>query len=113
MMTRLRRSRQWIKAGVPYGDAAIDPEAPAERGSREALGVSASRRPAYPVVHASWMVRNPIDAFIAAEQEKRGLTPLREADKRTLLRRVYLDLIGLPPTPADVPAFLADNSAHA
>jgi hypothetical protein len=51
--------------------------------------------------------------FILARLEKEGLQPSAEADKPTLLRRVYLDLTGLPPTPADVDAFLADKSADA
>jgi hypothetical protein len=71
------------------------------------------RRPEIPkVTNASW-VRNPIDSFILARLEKEGLKPQPEADKTTLLRRVYLDLTGLPPTPADVDAFLADKSADA
>ena len=56
---------------------------------------------------------NPIDAFIAAEYEAEGLKPVGPADKRTLLRRVYLDLIGLPPTPAEQEAFLRDESPDA
>src|SRR5262249_23882202 len=56
---------------------------------------------------------NPIDAFLAAEQRARGLKPVGFADKRTLLRRVYLDLVGLPPTPAEQRAFLQDSSADA
>jgi hypothetical protein len=56
---------------------------------------------------------NPIDAFIAAEWEKRGLTPVKPADRRVLLRRVYLDLIGLPPTPEQTEAFLKDTSPDA
>src|SRR5205807_503572 len=55
----------------------------------------------------------PIDAFIAAEHEKRGLTAQGLADKSTLLRRVYLDLIGLPPTREELQAFLKDDSADA
>ncbi len=51
---------------------------------------------------------NPIDAFIAADYKAKGLLPAGRADKLTLLRRVYLDLIGLPPTPAEQEAFLAD-----
>lgn len=71
------------------------------------------KRPEIPrVSNASW-VRNPIDSFILARLEKEGLKPQPEADKTTLLRRVYLDLTGLPPTPADVDAFLADKSADA
>ena len=56
---------------------------------------------------------NPIDAFIAADLKKKGLTPAGPAGKATLLRRVYLDLIGLPPTPAQQEDFLKDDSADA
>jgi hypothetical protein len=56
---------------------------------------------------------NPIDAFLAAEWAKHGLTPRPPADRATLLRRVYLDLIGLPPTRAELHAFLADDSPDA
>jgi hypothetical protein len=57
--------------------------------------------------------RNPIDAFIAAKQREKGLSPVGPADKLTLLRRVYLDLIGIPPTPAEQDAFLQDESPDA
>jgi Protein of unknown function (DUF1553)/Protein of unknown function (DUF1549) len=56
---------------------------------------------------------NPIDAFIAAEYRKKGLKPVGPAHKGTLLRRVYLDLIGIPPTPAEQDAFLNDESPDA
>src|SRR5258705_6743569 len=56
---------------------------------------------------------NPIDRFINAELKVRGLKAIGAADKLTLLRRVYLDLIGLPPSPAEQEAFLADDSADA
>src|ERR1044072_5879350 len=56
---------------------------------------------------------NPIDAFICAALDERGLKPSREADKRKLLRRVYFDLAGLPPSLEDLHAFLADNSPDA
>ena len=56
---------------------------------------------------------NPIDAFMAAEYKKRGLKPTGAADKYTLLRRVYLDLIGIPPSPAQQDAFLKDESPDA
>lgn len=56
---------------------------------------------------------NPIDAFIAEVYKEKRLTPVGVADKSTLLRRVYLDLIGLPPTPAEQDAFLKDESPDA
>jgi len=56
---------------------------------------------------------NPVDAFIAAEYQSKGLRPVGPADKRTLLRRVYLDLVGIPPTPAEQEAFLQDSSPDA
>ncbi len=58
-------------------------------------------------------VRNPIDQFVLAELERRGLTPAPEADRRTLARRVALDLTGLPPTPEAVEAFVQDPSPDA
>lgn len=70
-------------------------------------------RPALPNLKNKAWVRNAIDAFILARLEKEGLTPSPEADRTTLLRRVYLDLIGLPPTPKEVDEFLADTSANA
>ena len=61
---------------------------------------------------AKW-VRNPIDAFVLQRLEREGLKPSPEADRATLLRRVTLDLTGLPPTPAELDAFLADKSPNA
>ena len=58
-------------------------------------------------------VRNPIDAFVRGRLEREGIKPSPEADRYTLIRRVYLDLIGLPPTPEEVDAFVADKSPDA
>ncbi|HEY3862976.1 MAG TPA: DUF1553 domain-containing protein [Verrucomicrobiae bacterium] len=70
-------------------------------------------RPAVPrVKHSDW-VRNPIDAFVLSALEARGIKPSPVADKRTLLRRVSLDLTGLPPTPGEIAAFLRDGSPGA
>ena len=69
--------------------------------------------PTPPSVQRQGWVRNGIDAFILSRLEKEGLSPSPEADRRTLLRRVSLDLIGLPPTVDEVDAFLADNSGEA
>ena len=59
--------------------------------------------------NAAW-VRNPIDAFVVKKLDEAGVTPAPPASKRTLARRVYFDLIGLPPTPEQVEAFLGDKS---
>ena len=64
------------------------------------------------VKNPAW-VRNPIDAYILARLEKAGLAPAPEADRRTLARRVTLDLTGLPPTPEEVEAFVADKRPDA
>jgi hypothetical protein len=70
-------------------------------------------RPAPPqVVNANW-IRNPIDAFVLKRLEQAGLAPSRAANRRTLLRRVTLDLTGLPPTIEEVDAFLADDAPDA
>jgi hypothetical protein len=66
-----------------------------------------------PVVKDRAWVRNPVDAFILARLERDGLTPAPEASRSTLLRRVSLDLTGLPPTPAEADAFLADAAPDA
>ncbi|HTI51869.1 MAG TPA: DUF1549 domain-containing protein, partial [Planctomycetaceae bacterium] len=99
--------RKWIEQGAK-APAEKTPEDPAKHWSYQ-LPV----RPAVPSVTKRAWVRNPIDAFIAAEHEKRGLTPSPAAPKHLLLRRVHLDLIGLPPTSDEVSAFLADESSDA
>ncbi|MCU1260640.1 MAG: hypothetical protein JWO80_3525 [Bryobacterales bacterium] len=73
----------------------------------------APRRLPPPVVTAKKWVRNPVDNFILARLEQENLKPAPEADKATLLRRVTLDLTGLPPTPAELDSFLADKSPNA
>lgn len=72
------------------------------------------KRPEVPkdLKDAKW-VQNPIDAFVLQRLEREGLKPSPEADRSTLLRRVSFDLTGLPPTPAELDAFLEDKSANA
>src|SRR5205807_3466832 len=71
------------------------------------------RKPTIPAVsHQSWP-KTPIDRFILAKLEATALKPSEPADNALLLRRVTFDLIGLPPTPAELDAFLADKSPHA
>jgi len=71
------------------------------------------QRPAPPPVRQADWPRNPIDAFILSRLEREGLHPSPEADRAAQIRRVTLDLTGLPPTPAEVDAFLADPSPAA
>src|SRR5262245_7711848 len=71
------------------------------------------QRPAVPKVGNSWWVRNPIDSFIAARLEAARLAPAPEADRRTLARRLSLDLTGLPPTRESVEAFVNDSAPGA
>src|SRR5579884_2376235 len=70
-------------------------------------------RPALPAVKNKAWVRNAVDAFVAAEHEAHGLAPAPEADRITLIRRLSFDLIGLPPTPEEVDAFVNDKSPDA
>ncbi|HYI95897.1 MAG TPA: DUF1549 and DUF1553 domain-containing protein [Bryobacteraceae bacterium] len=70
-------------------------------------------RPPVPVVKQKSWVKNPVDAFILAKLETKGVHPSQEADRVTLLRRASFDLIGLPPTPEEVQAFVSDQSPNA
>ncbi len=100
--------RQWIANGAKRPDT----ETP-ETDPREHWAFQSPVRPPVPVVANPDWSRNPIDAFIAAQHAEQGLTPQPLADKRVWLRRVSLDLIGLPPTLAEQEAFLADTSPEA
>jgi hypothetical protein len=90
--------KAWIDQGAPYEEhwAYVKP----------------ARRP-LPAVHGRAWPRNGIDHWVLARLEQEGLAPAPEAERATLLRRVSLDLTGLPPTPAEVDAFLADDSRDA
>ncbi len=100
--------RKWIAAGAK----SPDDEQP-EPDPREHWSFRKPVRPRTPSVDAKSWVRNPIDTFILAKQEQRGLIPLPPAGKEILLRRVSLDLIGLPPTRDQLHAFLSDDSPDA
>ena len=66
-----------------------------------------------PDVERKDWVRNPIDAFVLHQLEEKRIAPAPSASKRVLARRLYFDLVGLPPTPDEMNAFLADNSPDA
>ena len=65
------------------------------------------------VPRPKFIIRSPVDAFILAKLQKEGLSPAPEADRATLIRRVTFDLIGLPPTPAEIEAFVKDTDPNA
>jgi hypothetical protein len=88
--------RRWIAEGAVYeGHWAFQPIV----------------RPRVPM--AGTMVNNPIDRFVQARLAKDGLAPAPEADRRTLIRRVTLDLTGIPPTPAEIESFVDDRAPDA
>jgi hypothetical protein len=85
-----------------------------EIGTKSHWAFRTPTRPSLPGVRSQEPgVRNPIDAFIRARLEKEGLKPAAEADRVTLCRRLYLDLIGLPPTPKEVDEFVKDKAPDA
>jgi mono/diheme cytochrome c family protein len=111
---------EWVKLGAPWPEATREarPSAPSSgfkisAEDRAFWAFQPIRSPAPPpVADASWP-KSPIDHFILARLEAAKLRPVRMADKRTLIRRVSFDLTGLPPTPEEVDAFLADESPDA
>ena len=106
--------RRWIDAGAAVGRRRPYSRLPEKgRAGPDWWSLQPIRRPAVPDVKNRDWVRNPIDAFILARLEAKGLAPAPEADRRTLIRRVTFDLIGLPPTPEEIDAFLKDDSPDA
>jgi len=95
----------WIAAGAP---APADEKAEADPKDHWAFRKCV--RPAVPVATNTNWVKNPIDAFIAKQHAQHGLTPQAEAPREVLLRRLYLDLIGLPPTAAEIAAAMQPRS---
>src|SRR5688500_3030554 len=97
-----------------WATAALAPAAAAEPHARkDHWAYRLLVRPRVPPVQDATRRSNPIDAFVLAKLESQGMKPSPEADRRTLIRRVYFDLTGLPPTPADVETFLTDASPGA
>jgi hypothetical protein len=107
--------RDWILEGAPWADRTIDPflVSTSRRAGYDWWSLQPVRRPEPPVVNDVAWPRNEIDRFVLAKLEASGLHPSREADRRSLIRRLYFDLWGLPPTPEDVAEFVADDSPRA
>jgi hypothetical protein len=110
---------QWVKMGAPWPGAEKLAGGP-KKGEfviadkdRAHWSLQPVKRPALPPLKNAGWVKNPIDAFILARLEAKGLAPNPPASRLELLRRVTYDLTGLPPTPAEVEAFLADTSPDA
>ena len=109
----------WVEMGAPWPEVAG--ARPVTSGStlkvtaedREFWSFRPVREPNVPAVRDESWPRSPIDRFVLAKLEEKGLRPVAPADKRTLIRRASFDLIGLPPTPEEVEAFLADDSPDA
>ena len=102
-----------LEAWIDQGAKGISDERPGLAPSQTHWAFSAPRRPAVPDVADRRWARNAIDRFIQARLERAGVPPSADADRATLLRRVSLDLVGLPPSPHEVSAFLADRSENA
>src|SRR5207247_2332884 len=116
--------KYWIRtmaAFWPTEDAKPAAEAPAPEKTkftirpeqRKFWSFQPLQRPAAPRVKDTAWAKTNIDRFVMAKLEEKKLKPVGPADKRSLIRRAYFDLIGLPPTPEQVEAFLADNSPDA
>jgi mono/diheme cytochrome c family protein len=102
--------RAWIAAGADWPEG-VRLEPPPTSGARW-WSLQPLAKPEPPRLESTW-VRTPIDAFILARLQREGLGPSAEADRRTLIRRLTFDLHGLPPTPEEVAAFLADAASDA
>ena len=98
----------WAKAGSPWPSAK-----PVVKTKDTFWAFVPPKTPILPKVKAKSWAKNPLDTFILAKLESKGLKPAPAADRRTLVRRATLDLTGLPPTPQEVDAFLADKKPGA
>ena len=103
----------WVEIGAPWPATDVAPMDQRAVAQRAHWAFQRVRLPEVPSVKDVAWVRNPIDAFVLRELESRGLKPSPQADRRTLIRRVSYDLTGLPPTPAEVEAFVSDPDPQA
>jgi mono/diheme cytochrome c family protein len=119
--------RLWIDDGASL--EAVEEAAPDEKKSAELLAkleerpitqeerqywaFQPPRRAPIPAVASSAWSRSPIDAYLFAAMKRKGLSPSPRADRRTLIRRAYLDVLGLPPSPEEVESFVRDTAADA
>lgn len=109
---------KWVRLGLPDSrtesrPGTVRPTGMTIEDGRDFWSFKPVADPAVPSVGNTDWVQTPIDAFVLTKLEERKTGPADRADKRTLIRRVTFDLIGLPPTPEEIAAFLADESSDA
>jgi hypothetical protein len=100
--------RRWIAAGAPWPEADVDANVQSDHWSFQPI-----RRPQRPAVADGSWTRTAVDHFVLARLEQQGIAPSREADRYTLARRLYLDLVGLLPPAEAVTSFVEDRSRDA
>jgi hypothetical protein len=105
--------RRWVADGAAWDGTIVKQPVAAKRAGPDWWSLQPVRRPAVPAVRDRAWVRTPLDAFVLARLEAEGLHPTPEADRATLIRRVTLDLTGLPPTPDEIDAFVKDAAPDA
>lgn len=107
--------RQWLLAGATWDIDSIDPFQFADdrHAGYDWWSLQSPQRRELPDAQLQWLPQNPIDRFIHDGLQRSGLHPAPAADRRTLIRRLYFDLIGLPPTPEQIDAFLNDPLPNA
>jgi len=111
---------EWVKRGAPDPRTGVVAEEGEEKkpaydyeAERKKWAFKKPEKPTLPTVQNAAWVKTPVDAFVLAKMEAEGVNPAPQADKLTLIRRVTFDLIGLPPTPDEVSAFLKDEAPDA
>ncbi|REJ72318.1 MAG: DUF1549 domain-containing protein [Planctomycetota bacterium] len=112
----IRVFREWIAAGAPWPEGRtldLYERTNSKRAGRDWWSLQPVIRPDVPSVKDASQVATPIDAFIVSKLDEQGWRLAREADRPTLIRRLYFDLIGLPPSAEEVDAFLNDESDNA
>lgn len=107
----------WVTAGAPHPGGTLSASETASNfdpeEARQFWSLQPLHRPDVPSVEHPEFVAGPIDSFVVAALEQQGIAPGESADKQTLIRRATFDLTGLPPTPAEISSFLADESPKA
>ncbi len=107
--------QRWVRAGAPAEEhvVSLPPHVQVSESDRNFWAFQPPRKSAEPSVRSEDRVRTPIDRFLLAQLESKGLEFSPDADKAVLIRRAFLDLIGLPPEPAAVETFLKDSRQNA